>query len=101
MEQQPINLNQNPVMMPEPQKKSMGPMIGLLIILIVIILGGLYFWNQTADMPYENTSTDELGVIQQQGTSDEVSSIETDLQATVIDSIDTELGNIDAELQAQ
>ncbi|MFM2357589.1 MAG: hypothetical protein RJA61_326 [Candidatus Parcubacteria bacterium] len=97
--QQPV-FGGNPI---PPTKKSVGPMVGLVIVVILIILGGIYFWKE---MEYKKEQAqygqnDEMYIIESQSDSDEVSSIEADLQATAIDSIDTELGSIDTELQAQ
>lgn len=102
MDNQPININQNGVA-PELEKKSVGPMVGLVIVVIIIILGGLYFWKEQTDKAYEDTmmEKDEVAMINEQSSSDEVSLIEADLQATSINSIDTEYSAIDAELQAQ
>jgi hypothetical protein len=75
-------------------ESSVGPMIGIIIILAVIVLGGLYFWGQRANKSGnaldENTAA-ELDQIQSQSSSDEVSSIQADLDATDIDSLDAEL----------
>lgn len=86
-----------------PEKKSTGPTIGLIIVVLVIILGGLYFWSKQTK---ENSDTNmmaeqEAMMIKEQGSSDEVGDIEADLNATNLDNLDAELGDIDAELQAQ
>lgn len=72
---------------------SAGPVIGIIIILAVIVLGGLYFWGQRtneANLEEDNLAA-ELDQIENQSSSDEVSSIEADLQATDIESLDAEL----------
>jgi uncharacterized protein HemX len=47
---EPNNLNkpaQDPFATPTPNEdKSVGPTIGVILIVLVIILGGLYFWGQ-------------------------------------------------------
>ncbi len=74
---------------------SAGPMIGVIIILAVIVLGGLYFWGQRTDRGGDALNDDvtaaELEEIESQSSSDEVSSIEADLEATDIESLDAEL----------
>ena len=86
-------------------KRSVGPTIGLVIILIVIIIGGLYFWtnrtsengvynqNRTGETSQTNNGTVDtsIGNLQRQSISDETGSIEDDLNATDIDGIDTEV----------
>lgn len=86
----------------QPEKKSVGPTIGLVIVVILIILGGIYFWNQQQNKDSDSMAVEnEAMMIKEQGTSNEVSSIEADLNATNLDNLDQELGNIDADLQAQ
>jgi hypothetical protein len=71
---------------------SVGPMIGIIIILAVIVLGGLYFWGQrTSEGVLEDNTAAELEEIQSQSDSDEISSIEADLQSTDIENLDAEL----------
>lgn len=66
-----------------------GPIIGVIIILAIIILGGLYFWSQRAS---DETLTNEVVEgINTQSDSDEASAIEADLDATDIENLDAEL----------
>lgn len=67
---------------------SLGAIIGMIIILAVIVLGGLYFWGQRSSMTPSDTST---GVNSTQSESDEIESIEADLNAMDIDAINTDL----------
>lgn len=91
------------------QNSTLGPVVGTIIIVAVLVIGGLYYWGaqlnkqvavdetvtgeQIAAEP--DASTEALG---EQGTSDEVDAIEDDLNLTDLDDLDAELGNIDAEL---
>jgi len=66
-----------------------GPVIGIIVILAIIILGGLYFWSQR-----EVSDTNLEGVIDDinmQSDADDASSIEADLDATDIENLDAEL----------
>ena len=69
---------------------SAGPIIGIIVILGIVILGGLYFWGQRGDdaATTESTQTDSIDA---QSTSDDTSSIEADLDSTDIDNLDAEL----------
>ena len=61
-------------------KKSIGPIIGIIVIVILLILGGLYIWNDRMRTPGNDTiplSETESTVPAQ---IDEVSSIESDLE---------------------
>jgi hypothetical protein len=60
-----------------------GPIIGTIIILVVIILGGLYFWGQRGD---------EAGVVDE--------TINTPNEAEELSGVETEL-NVDGELDAE
>lgn len=72
---------------------SVGPVIGVIIILAVIVLGGLYFWGQRADKEdaLEDNTAAELDEIGSQSSSDNASSIEADLNSTQIENLDAEL----------
>ncbi len=82
-----------------PEQGSTGPIVGVAIIVILLIAGGIYFWNTTT-----KNSTEQLQVIQSneeadtivnqletQATSDEISSIEEDLGLTDFENLDSEL----------
>lgn len=120
----PINTNNNPIAAgnqfppPEPPRSSMGPIAGAVIVIILLIAGGLYFWgakinNQmNTEVPYipnDNSMMDNeqsVGELQSdtsaglppQGSSDNVSSIEADLNAMDMNSLESqnsaELNNI-------
>ena len=83
---------------------SIGPIIATIIILAILVLGGLYFWNQRVaqinnanlnNQPGTSTSsvaTDAaVNTINQQSTSDSTASIEADLKATDITNVDSQL----------
>ncbi|MDP2641921.1 MAG: hypothetical protein Q8P21_01355 [bacterium] len=66
---------------------SAGPVISVIVILAIIILGGLYFWNQRG-------ATDNgaaLDDINTQSESDDTTSIEADLESTDIENLDAEI----------
>ncbi|MEK7509546.1 MAG: hypothetical protein AAB605_02425 [Patescibacteria group bacterium] len=112
----PMNTNQNPIASgnqfppPEPPRSSMGPIAGTVIVIILLIAGGLYFWgakinNQmNNDVPYipndNSMMQDEqpVGELQSdtsaglppQSSSDDVSSIEADLNAMDMSSLESE-----------
>lgn len=73
---------------------SVGPVIGTIIILAVIVLGGFYFWNQRES---KNAVMDDAQVsqtvqdIKTQSQSDAPSAIMNDLNATDVNNIDSQL----------
>ena len=87
-----------------PEQSTSGPLVGIAIIIIVLIAGGIYFWSTTMDRSGE---VDELPTIQPggeadaivnqlntQGTSDEVSDIVADANATDFEKLDSELEDL-------
>ncbi|MBI1974421.1 MAG: hypothetical protein HYS51_01000 [Candidatus Zambryskibacteria bacterium] len=86
MDEQNTNMNQ-------PSGSSSGPIVGIIIILIVIILAGLYFWGQRGSMPNDtNAENTEVSTesISTQSDSDDAASIENDLNNTDLE-VDTEI----------
>lgn len=88
--------------MGEPEKKSAGPVFGIIIIVVLLILAGFYFWGTLDDSmsPAEIAAEADTALesLETQSTSDEISDIEADLDATSLDDLDQELGDIDLEL---
>lgn len=92
-----------------PEKKSMGPLVAVIIILALIIIGGLYFLKtRSSKTPYvpvvqnENAAiaTDSItDSLKAQGTSDSLKSIESDLRATDLNSLNQGAAAIGAQLQ--
>lgn len=95
-----------------------GIIIAILALLLIFILGGMYYWfsqltaqnaipvepeRPTAEENNEPESTTAEAAVETQGalsTSDEIAAIEADIAATDLDSLDAELTAIDAELDA-
>ena len=66
-----------------------GPIIGAIVILVIIILGGLYFWSQRNGE--EALTNETIENINMQSDSDAAAAIEADLDATDIENLDAEL----------
>jgi hypothetical protein len=116
--------NQNPVangtQMPlTPERKPVGPIAGAIIVIVLLIAGGLYFWGaklnsqMSQDMPYipddgymmpeasmpvGEIGSDTSAGLPPQSSSDDVNSIESDFNAMNIDEMEAqneaELNNI-------
>jgi len=83
------------------EPKSFGAIAGIVIVLALIIAGGLYFWMQkpesaTPDQAATQTQQEELPPVSE---SDDVDSIESDLNATAIS--DEDFSSFESELNAQ
>lgn len=81
-------------------KSSIGSIIGIIIIIAIIILGGLYFWGKRIeesklqdDLLMQNATTSEEVAPENVSSSDDVNSIEADLNAT------TDFSGLGAELE--
>jgi len=97
-----FNPNQMPPMPSESEKKSVGPLVAVIIILALIVVGGLYFLKQRSSqntyVPPAETGDAVTASLRQQGSSDDLNTIEADLNATDLDNLDADLVNIDKEL---
>ncbi|MBI4121066.1 MAG: hypothetical protein HY457_02335 [Parcubacteria group bacterium] len=91
------------------RRGSVGPTIGIVVVVLVLVLGALYFWGKKlveeeslTPPPTEEAilgATDPaLESLQSQGASDEVTAIEEDLGKTDLGTLDTELQQIESEV---
>lgn len=96
-----FNPNQMPGLQGEPEKKSVGPLIAVIVILVLIVVGGLYFLNERASLNQSvpGIETNDVGSLEQQGSSDDLGSIEADLNATDLNLLDT--SSMEAEVQTE
>ncbi|MCB9805761.1 hypothetical protein H6775_01210 [Candidatus Nomurabacteria bacterium] len=73
---------------------GIGPVVGSIIILLVILIGAYYFWNKVQDKRLQNQTQQEQTLSE----SDEVSDIEADLNTTAnFDDIESDLDAMDQE----
>lgn len=113
----PENTNEPmPTMPPVSGERSVGPAIGIIVIIAVIVLGGLYFWGQRAERekatPAQTEATTsnqtsqtsgadaDIQAMNTQSSSDDVSSIEADLNSTNLSSLGSETTSINAAAAA-
>jgi hypothetical protein len=88
--------------------KSIGPAIGIIIIITVMVLGGLYFWGQRAEKqtPVSQESANPALVdqttidLQKQSSSDNLNSIEADLNNTKLNQLGVEVNSAEAAAAA-
>ena len=86
------------------KKNPSGPIVGTIIIVILLIVGGIYFWNTAVNKSKEVEklptiqSGGETGAVvnqlESQGTSDKITDIETDLKSTNLKNLDSGLNNL-------
>ena len=102
----PSNIPQIPEEKEVKENRPVGPVVGIVIVVVLLIVGGLYFWgnqifvrSDKASSVEDITGADPVAEnLKTQSTSDEVGSIEKDLQTTDLNNIDSDLKNIDSEL---
>lgn len=86
----------------EQNKSGLGSILGIVIIISLIILGGLYFWGKRIEESKLRetmvgaetqlmTEQNEATAIRSVSSSDDLGSIEADLNATNLDNLDAEL----------
>jgi hypothetical protein len=74
----------------EPEKKMNGAVVGLIIIIIILLVGGVYIWqSKVKSVPPEGqtevspTDEEDLDSLEQ-----DVNSVDTEIEANVIDSVE-------------
>jgi hypothetical protein len=94
------NPQENPMLTPD-HGNHMGPIIGSIIIIVLLALGGLYFWSKELqkEKPAEVEQNPALQGTTTLNSSDEVSSIEADIESTNFNDIDADLKSLETELQ--
>ncbi len=75
------------------QSSSQGPVIGIIVVIIVLLVGAFYFMGRIApapstETPSDATTSEEVAPV---SSSSEVSDIEADLNAEDFSDIDAEL----------
>lgn len=86
------------------KKGGVGPVLGIIVIIILLALGGLYYFTtEINNIPsYEVPANDEsVQVLQEQSSSDVIADIEADVNATDLSEIDALLDDLDADASAQ
>lgn len=86
---------QNAMPMGEPKKSGVGALIGSIIIILILVLGALYFWGGKLQTNEEELNFDfdesSAAVSGTTSASDEVSDIEADLNKTETVNLDEDL----------
>lgn len=98
----------------EEHHSHIAPILGILLIVLVIILGGLYLWGAQLTKEQEVIETRAIEnnepetvraeadqqILETVSPSDSLNAIEADIESTNLDSLDAELNTMDAELDA-
>ncbi len=85
-----------------PSKKdgSVGPVLAIVVIVALLALGGWYYFTQVEG---NLGSEDQQAVenLETQGTSDDLSAIEADVEATDFSSLDSASSDVNADFEGQ
>ena len=61
----------------EPEKKSNGAFIGLVVIIIILVIGGIYIWQSNKDTLPESDSVAESDSIELTNLEADINSVDT------------------------
>lgn len=90
---------------------SVGPVVAFAIIVLLVVIGGLYFWGEYAKRQaamnaaraeaeaIANQEDQKRDRLEAQSSSDAASAIEADLSATDLNNLDDGTSQAEAELQ--
>lgn len=70
----------------EPDKKVNGAMVGLIIIILILVVGGIYIWQQSREAaPVDNVGTEGEVMSEEEleALENEVNTLETDIGVDV------------------
>lgn len=70
----------------EPEKKAGGAFVGLIVIVIILVLGGIYMWKVNKD------TTKDIDTTVQTEAQNELDTNELDVLEQEVNTIDTDLG---------
>jgi flagellar basal body-associated protein FliL len=102
----------------EDKSSHLGVILGVLIVVLMLILGGLYLWSTSLqdempvvvpdtqrptaeenNEPESNNAEADAQALETTSTSDEIDAIEADIQSSNIDTVDSDMQALDALLQ--
>lgn len=86
--------NTNNVSKKQGQQNEIGPVIGSIIVILVVLVGGIYFWGSKIA---KNNQTAE--VENQANASADTNSLEKTVNMKDLDNQDKEFDNLDQEIQ--
>lgn len=88
-------------------KESKGPIVGIVVIIVLLILGGVYLWQaQTpVEAPINNngtaTTTATSTDLETMGTSTDPADLEAEAKATDLNELEANLDEVSAEVEIQ
>lgn len=87
--------NTMPGAMPPKKEGVVGPIIGSIVIIVILVLGALYFYGSIVERRQtQNTPAPALSE------STRVADIEADLSVPELDTVDADMAELEAEIDA-
>ncbi len=92
---------------PQPPKKGddgVGPIVAIVVIVLILVLGGLYYLMQNVKTGSTDTAAKDQQTVQAlmtQGSSDTAAAIQADLDATDLTSVDQAVADVDTSTETQ
>lgn len=85
------------------EREGKGPVVGIVVIIILLILGGVYLWQSKSpvETPVDETATTTdqmINDLSTQGTSTDETGIEADVNATNLNGLDSGMTEVEGEL---
>ena len=73
----------------EPEQKSNGALVGLIIVIIILVLGGIYLWRNSVK---ERENLENAAVTSNaENANDDTASLEADVNKVELEDLDSEI----------
>ena len=99
-------IDQEPAVTPTPKKNgdSLGPTISSIVIVLLLVLGGIYYFTKgigEVQPTGDQAAAGDEAALRQQSQSTDLADIEADVNATDLSALDEASADFDSELEAQ
>lgn len=88
--------NTNNVSKKSDQQNEIGPVAGSIIVILVVLVGGIYFWGSKIAKNNQSAEVEN----QAMSAFDDMNSLENNVNLKDLDNQDKELNKLDKEIQA-
>lgn len=99
---EPLNA-ELPTQAPTPKSGGTGPVIAIVVIVIILALGGIYYLTQSVKQVNDNQAANPdqqtIEALMQQNSDDTAAAIQADLDSTDFTPVDQSLQEVDANVE--
>ena len=82
----------------EPEKKSNGALVGIVIVVIVLVVGGIYMWQSSKN--YLNDVDVQTEPIATENNSNKSDNLQKEINANELDNLQKEIDTTDTNIDA-